>query len=682
MANAAPKDSGKTLRARMMLTLGVLVAGLVLLFPQVINRVITATNSATNLGIPTMSEEGFKLGLDLQGGAHLIYEADMSSIPEAEHGEALEGVKDIIDRRVNGLGVSEPIIQTAQVGKSQRVIVELPGVQDVNEAINMIGETPILSFKEPNNEPQRSLTAEEQTEIDAYNAQVLVRAEEIKAALVDGLAFEDAVAEHSEDNDQILAAQGSLGFIGERSFIDPAIIEWAEQAQDGDISDPIDTTGGVQILKRGAEREGGEVVDASHILLCSAEIATCADTETYPTQADALAKAQELLAQANAQNFAALAEEFSMDPGSASQGGDLGTFGTGEMVAPFEEAVMNAEVGAIVGPVETDFGYHLIFKRDARTVQEYELARIFLDKQDAFDILGPQELWSDTGLGGKQLERAEVVTDPQTNDVLVSLQFDSEGRQLFKELTEKHLGSQIAIFLDDTLLSAPTVQAVIADGQSVISGGFTFVTARDLARNLNAGALPVPVELIGQQSIGASLGAESLDKSLYAGTVALVLVMIFMVLYYRLPGFVSTIALSVYLIATMALFKLMGVTLTLAGIAGCILSIGMAVDANVLIFERLKEELQKGKTLKVATEEGFDRAWNAIRDGNLSTVITCLLLIWFGTSFVQGFALTLMLGVLVSMFSAIFVTRTILLLIVPFFGNKANALFLGAKKRK
>jgi preprotein translocase subunit SecD len=158
--------------------------------------------------------------------------------------------------------------------------------------------------------------------------------------------------------------------------------------------------------------------------------------------------------------------------------------------------------------------------------------------------------------------------------------------------------------------------------------------------------------------------------------------MIFMVLYYRLPGFVSTIALSVYLIATMALFKLMGVTLTLAGIAGCILSIGMAVDANVLIFERLKEELQKGKTLKVATEEGFDRAWNAIRDGNLSTVITCLLLIWFGTSFVQGFALTLMLGVLVSMFSAIFVTRTILLLIVPFFGNKANALFLGAKKRK
>jgi len=186
--------------------------------------------------------------------------------------------------------------------------------------------------------------------------------------------------------------------------------------------------------------------------------------------------------------------------------------------------------------------------------------------------------------------------------------------------------------------------------------------------------------LISQQSVGATLGAESLTKSLKAGLVGTFIVVIFMILYYRLPGLLAAIALLVYAVLTMAISKLIGVTLTLSGIAGVIMSIGMAVDANVLIFERMKEELRLGKSLKAATEEGFLRAWPSIRDSNLSTLITCVMLIWFGTSFVQGFAVTLTVGILVSMFTAITITRTMMRFIVPWFAEKANWLFLGHQK--
>jgi preprotein translocase subunit SecD len=231
-------------------------------------------------------------------------------------------------------------------------------------------------------------------------------------------------------------------------------------------------------------------------------------------------------------------------------------------------------------------------------------------------------------------------------------------------------------------ISVPTVQQTITDGRAVISGSFDLAEARLLSQRLNAGALEVPIELILQQTIGASLGAESLARSLKAGIIALILVMIFMMIYYRLPGVLSVIALGLYLSVTLALFKLIGVTLTLAGIAGFILSIGLAVDANVLIFERLKEELKAGKSLKAAVEEGFLRAWTSIRDGNISTLITCALLIWFGSSFVQGFAVTLAIGILISIFSAITVTRTMLRFIVPWFEGKKMWAFLGANSKK
>ncbi|EKD76377.1 MAG: preprotein translocase subunit SecD, partial [uncultured bacterium] len=222
------------------------------------------------------------------------------------------------------------------------------------------------------------------------------------------------------------------------------------------------------------------------------------------------------------------------------------------------------------------------------------------------------------------------------------------------------IGKTIAIYLDGTIISSPVVNVAIPNGQAVIEGGFTLVEAKDLARSLNEGALPVPVALVNQRSIGPSLGVEALEHSVLAGAFAIVCLAIFMIGYYRFPGLIAMFALTVYGLLLLAIFKLWPITLTLSGIAGFILSLGMAVDANVLIFERLKEELRQGKSLQSAMDDGFKRAWLSIRDSNVSSLITCLILTWFGTSLIKGFALTLAIGILLSLFTAITVTRTLL----------------------
>jgi protein-export membrane protein SecD len=232
---------------------------------------------------------------------------------------------------------------------------------------------------------------------------------------------------------------------------------------------------------------------------------------------------------------------------------------------------------------------------------------------------------------------------------------------LFEDITRENVGEQLAIFLDGEVISSPSINEVITGGDAVISGNFTPETARDLVQNLNFGALPVPITLASTQTIGASLGAEILDKGIYAGVIGLSIVIVFMLLWYRLPGAIAGIALLVYLASMLALFKLIPVTLTAAGLAGLILSLGMAVDANVLVFERMKEEYRDGKTSREAAREGFSRAWNAIRDGNITSILSAVILFWFGTSIVKGFALVFGLGVLISMITAISVTRTLLL---------------------
>jgi len=230
------------------------------------------------------------------------------------------------------------------------------------------------------------------------------------------------------------------------------------------------------------------------------------------------------------------------------------------------------------------------------------------------------------------------------------------------------VGENLAIFLDNVLISHPVIREPILRGTASISGGFTAEEAKELVRNLNIGALPVPIHLASTESVGASLGMETLQKSIHAGIVGLVIVVLFMFLWYRLPGLVASIALVIYVVLMLAIFKILPVTITAAGLAGFILSVGMAVDANVLIFERTKEELRAGKLIGDAVREGFLRAWLSIRDGNATNIIAAIVLFWFGTSVVKGFALVYGIGLLVHMFTAITITRTILLA----FGNMGN----------
>ena len=261
-----------------------------------------------------------------------------------------------------------------------------------------------------------------------------------------------------------------------------------------------------------------------------------------------------------------------------------------------------------------------------------------------------------TELTGQYLDRALV--DTAFINPVVQLQFNGEGAEIFKELTTNNVGKPIAIVLDGQLISAPEVNTAITDGQAIIQGNFSWDEARELQQNLNSGALPVPLTLLTQSQIGASLGQESVDSGLRAGIAGIIAVLIFMILIYRLSGIVAVCSLLFYIAVLLALIKFIPVTLTLAGIAGLVLSIGMAVDANVLVFERLREELQKdNKHIISAIDDAFTRTWTAVRDGNVSTLITAFILFVMFENFIRGFAITLGLGILVSMFSAMIVTR-------------------------
>lgn len=494
---------------------------------------------APNLKIGNISRAfDLRLGLDLQGGTSLTYTADVSKLQTADQADAVNSARDVIEQRVNAYGVSEPVVQTNRVGSEYRIIVELAGVKDINEAIRLIGETPLLEFR--------------------------------KAA---GLPDEEAKAKADE------------------------------------------------VLKK---------------------------------------------AKAKGADFAALAKEFSDDTGSALNGGDLDFQRKGIFVPEFDKAIFDdLKVGEITPePVKSQFGYHLIKKTDQREVEEngtkvveVRSSHILIFSQEGSAQAGN---FVATDLTGKQLERATVVFNQQTGAPEVQLQFNSEGTKLFAELTKQNLGKVLAIYLDGQAISLPTVQSEITNGVAVINGSFTIADAKDLARRLNAGALPVPITLVSQQNVGASLGQESIERSLVAGLIGLALVALFMIAYYRLPGLIAVFALIIYSAIVLAIFKLWPVTLTLAGIAGYVLSIGMAVDANILVFERTKEELRAGRPLGSAIDEGFKRAWLSIRDSNVSSLITCLILIWFGSSLIKGFAITLAIGIVVSMFSALTVTRTLM----------------------
>jgi len=487
------------------------------------------------------------LGLDLQGGTHLVYQADVSALEGLEKKDGVEALRDVIERRVNAYGVSEPVVQTNFSGDNYRIIVELAGIKDANEAIAIIDKTPHLEFK-----TQGKTKPVEKTPAEAEN--------EIK-----------------------VAAQ--------------------------------------KILDRALTGE----------------------------------------------DFSKLATEYSEDPGSAGSGGDLGFVTKGIFVPEFDQALFeDLQVGQISPKlIESQFGYHIIKKIEQRLndqgESEVHAAHILFQKADA-DL--ENIVWEESGLSGRDIAKAQLSFEQNTQEPLVLLSFNDRGRDLFSQLTTENVGKPIAIFLDGQLISSPVVNEPIKDGEAQISGNFSVLEAKELVKNLNLGALPVPIELISQSTVGASLGEASVGKSLTAGLVGFIAAALFMLIFYRLPGFLSVIALAIYAVLTLAIFEIIPITMTLAGVAGFILSIGMAVDANILIFERTKEELREGKSLNTAIENGFTRAWPSIKDSNVSSIITCIILAWFGTSIIKGFAITLGIGILASMFSAITVTRTFLRIIV------------------
>lgn len=494
------------------------------------------------------------LGLDLQGGTELIYQTDTSEIPDEEKAAAVEGVRDVIERRVNIFGVAEPMIQTAKTENEWRLIVGLPGIKNISEAIQMIGETPVLDFRE---EAQpKELTPEEKKSIEEYNK----KAKELA----------------------------------------------------GDILK--------RVLRLGSD-------------------------------------------------FSLLAKEYSEDPGSKEQGGDLGWFAKGVMVKEFEKVVFDKlKVGETTKElVQTDYGYHIIKKTGERKNKkgetEVRASHILIRTKSEEELKMPGGGWLYTGLTGKQLKNARLVFNPETNEPEVSLEFNDEGTKLFADITTRNVGKPVAIFLDGYPISVPMVREAITAGKAVITGKFSIKEAKELAQRLSAGALPVPIKLISQQNIGPSLGRISIEKSLLAGLIGLILVILFMILFYGQQGLIASLALIIYVLIVLAIFKLIPVTLTLAGIAGFILSIGMAVDANVLIFERMKDEKRLGKSGLTLIDDGFRHAWAAIRDSNITTLISCFILYQFGTGLVRGFGLTLGIGVLVSMFSAIVVTKTLIKLL-------------------
>jgi len=314
------------------------------------------------------------------------------------------------------------------------------------------------------------------------------------------------------------------------------------------------------------------------------------------------------------------------------------------------------------GVTDTDEAIRLIGQTP---VLEFRMLRENADVPGTGQLLeNVNQLFEPSAITGKHLASAQIQFNQSVggvpNEPVVALNFNSEGGRIFAELTRDNVGRFFGIFLDGVPISVPIIQESIPNGTAIISGGFTPEGAKELARNLNFGALPVPIELISTQTVSGTLGAEAIESGIAAALWGILAVALFMILWYRLPGLIAVVALSLYIVVTLALFQWIPVTLTAAGIAAFILSVGMAVDANVLIFERMKEELRAGKQTKEAIHDGFSRAWLSIRDSNISSMITATILFWFGTSLIKGFALVFGLGVLVSMLTAITVSRTLM----------------------
>ena len=551
---------------------------------------------------------GLSLGLDLQGGSHLVYQAEPTSDEgraesQAPDADDMLSLQRIIERRVNSSGLGEPIIQ---ILGDDRLLIQLPGVREPARAKSIIGETAQLEFKHRQLGIPRNLATEGViTDADI----VSVTAEPIPDELLpdaETTATPEAGAETSAavDEEAIPVIIVELTPQGAAKF-DEVLANLTQKFQVAAANSNIFTFQG--------ELQSG-ILPGLNV--------TINGNETIN--------------------------------GVIAPPGISKLEGTSRYVFPYPQPQPEpAQPGETPVEVEPDnVAAAQIRIGDDATV-------IFIEQPGRVD--------EDFGLGGDNLSRAYASLHAQSDQPIINLEFDSLGTRLFGEKTTEIAGSltdSIAIFLDDQELIAPVVRTPITTGTAIIEGGFTLERAQDISLLLEGGRLPFPITLIQERSVDAILGSDSLAKSVLAGIVGFALVFLFMTLYYRVPGLVASIALLIYTAFVLAIFKLLPVTLTLSGVAATILSVGMAVDANVLIFERMKDELRNGRTLIGAINIGFNRAWPAIRDSNVSTLITCAILYYFsnqlGTTIVQGFAATLAIGVMISMFSAIMVSRTIL----------------------
>ncbi|MCW1892304.1 MAG: protein translocase subunit SecD [Candidatus Uhrbacteria bacterium] len=632
-----------------------LVAGSIS-YPQGANWLIGRVNALTSAKIPSVNFP-IVLGLDLQGGTHLEYVADLSKIPEKDRQSAMDGVRNVIERRVNQMGVSEPTVLTTKSGEQWRLTIELAGVRDINQAIKMIGETPILEFREENPDAGRALTEEETKALNAENETRTKVAEEALTRVQSSANFDEVARDLQKDHAYVSGAVDA-GWLSENTTY-AGLLDVLQGQSAGLVKKVVDDGSTLAVVDIKEKKSIGSEVSAAHLLIQwkGAERSTATTTKE-----EAKALIEKIAKEATSENFDTLVRKYSQEPGAAETGGDLGWFKKGDMVEAFENKAFGMETNKISEVIETPFGFHLIKKTGERPREDMRATIIAVAKQRQSDIVD-SEPYKRTDLTGKNLQRATLDFDPQTGSAQVSLQFDGEGSKMFSEITRRNIGKPVAIYLDGTPISIPTVQNEIPSGQAVISGNFTIQEAKELSQRLQAGALPVAISLVAQQSVGPVLGAESVSASLVAGLVGFLFVIIFMVMFYRVPGLMSVLALVCYSAIVIALFKLIPVTLSMSGIAGFILSIGIAVDANVLIFERMKEELKSGKALGLAIDDAFTRAWPSIRDGNATTLIVCLVLFLFTSSLIKGFALTLSIGIVTSMFSAIVITRVLLKLV-------------------
>ena len=571
---------------------------------------------------------GLKLGLDLQGGSDLRYQAALkdpdTGEPIAPTLKQMEALRRTIERRVNALGLGQPIIQLLG---DDRLLVQLPGVRDLARAKDLIGETARVEWRHRTFNVDRALpgvTSDDVVRVEVIDWNEFVASLNATSSAATATAPSMATStESAATTGDIAVPEGATS----TPTSTPAVVAPRRPATPGLL---------VEFTEQAAEAFSNAVDRLSE----SVALAPGA-TEFYPN-----------LIRLSVTGTTTAGLQFSYVP-LIGVGGPLFPVGGDPVVRRVDggSSFIIDLTGALAG------GAGSIEQAEARFGGNPGL--------ELSEILGKVD--EDIGLTGEDLDRAYPGQHQGTGLPVVNVEFSSIGTEKFADVTTRIAGTAdvLAIFLDDEELIAPGVPAPITGGASYIRGPtLTLERVRDISLLLESGRLPVPIELIKERDVDAILGADSLAKSVVAGLVGLSLVLLFMVLYYRVAGAVAAVALMIYASLVLAIFKIAPVTLELSGVAAAILSIGMAVDANILIFERMKEELRAGRTLLSAINIGFNRAWSAIRDSNVSTLITCLILFWFadtlGATVVQSFAITLAIGVSISMFSAITVSRTLL----------------------